>query len=313
MRRLLFLILVFNIFSVFPQQTITPFLKDIVKQFPNVRDIAIAPNGNEIMFSTQSVMGNLSAIMTITKINNQWSDPKIASFSGQFFDLEPFFSHDGLRLYFASTRPLNDSGTAPKDFDIWMVERSNIQSAWSEPKNMGSPINTEHGEFYPSIARNGNFYFTRDNPKLKRKDDIYVSEYINGSLSEPKVLPNTINSEGYEYNAFIAPDESYLIYGCYNREDGLGSGDLYISYNSDGEWTSSKNLGPNINTKKMDYCPFVDTKTNTLFFTSKVDGTRTDFETPLTVNELLLEFKKYDNGSSRLYRITIDKLLSKNQ
>ena len=311
MKRLLFLFLTLNTFFSNSQQTAAPFLEHILKPFDNIRDLAISPNGNEIMFSAQSVMGNVSAIIYASKENNKWSKPQVVSFSGQYFDLEPFFSHDGLKLYFVSSRPIDSSIKTPKDFDIWYSERDDLKSDWSEPKNMGHPINTEHSEFYPSIAKNGNFYFTRDNPELKQKDDIYMSENINGKLNAPKILPNTINSEGYEYNAFIAPDESYLIYGCYNRKGGLGSGDLYISYNTKNGWEKAKNLGQKINSNKMDYCPFVDTKTNTLYFTSKIDNTKTDFEKPLTINELLKEYDRYDNGLSRIYKISIEELITK--
>lgn len=302
-----FLIMV-SITSGFSQQVIEPFVPNIVKQFPNVRDITISPNGDEIMFTAQSVMGNLSAIIYLKKEGNTWSNPKIASFSGKDFDLEPCFSPDGLKLYFVSTRPLTSNNNEPKDFDIWYVERHSLNGDWSEPKNMGSPINTEHGEFYPSIAKNGNLYFTRDDTTIKRKDDIYLSVHHNGVYSEPKALSDSINSEGYEYNAFIAPDESYLIFGCYNRSDGFGSGDLYISYKINSEWGEAKNMGDNINSDKMDYCPFVDSKTNTLYFTSKRDNTKIQFENALKLEELLTELNKYDNGSSRLYRISLEKL-----
>ena len=291
----------------FSQNTVKPFLPEIVSQFPNVRDIAISPNWKDIMFSAQSVMGNVSTIITIRKNENEWSSPKVASFSGQYFDLEPFFSRDGLKLYFVSSRPLDNSSAEAKDFDIWYVERQTVNDNWSEPKNLGSPINTEHDEFYPSISENGNFYFTRDNPELKRKDDIYISEFKNEIYTEPKALLDTINSFGYEYNAFIAPDESYLIYGCYNRKDGFGSGDLYISHKTENGWTQSENLGDQINTPKMDYCPFV--MNNTLYFTSKLDNTRTDFQTSLTIEELIKEFNKYDNGLSRLYQVSIQEIL----
>lgn len=290
-------------FSQSNELEVQPFLKDIVSQFPNVRDIAIAPNGNEIMFTAQSTMGNLSAIVVVKKEENDWGKPQVAPFSGQHFDLEPFFSHDGLRLYFVSTRPLNPTETEPKDFDIWYTERASLHSSWSEAKNMGSPINTEHGEFYPSIAKNGNFYFTRDNPELKRKDDIYVSALENGNYSQPKVLPDTVNSDGYEYNAFIAPNESYLIFGAYAREDGMGSGDLYISFKTQSGWSEAKNLVI-ANSDKMDYCPFVHT--NSLYFTSKLDRTRTKHSTPLDINALLQVFNSYENGLSRLYKIPFD-------
>lgn len=306
MKYYIYFAFLFYTINSFSQQTVSPFLEDLIKQFPNVRDIAISPNGNEIMFSAQSVMGNISAIITTTRKDNSWESPKVASFSGQFFDLEPFFSHDGLKLYFASTRPLNHADIAPKDFDIWFVERETLTSKWGKPKNMGYPINTEYGEFYPSIAKNGNFYFTRDNPKLKRKDDIYMSKYDDGKFSMPVALSNSINTEGYEYNAFIAPDESYIIFGCYNRSDGFGSGDLYISLNDQGNWTSASNLGTVINSNKMDYCPFVDTKTNTLYFTSKIDLTKTNLKLPLTIEALKGELSQYSNGSSRLYKIPFE-------
>jgi hypothetical protein len=61
----------------------------------------------------------------------------------------------------------------------------------------------------------------------------------------------------------------------------------------------------------MDYCPFVDAKTNTLYFTSKLDNTKTTFETPISLNGLLDEFNKYDNGLSRLYQISFDTVLNK--
>jgi hypothetical protein len=174
---------------------------------------------------------------------------------------------------------------------------------------MGSPINTEHGEFYPSVSDNGNLYFTRDNPDLKTKDDIYMSEFRNNTYETPKKLSLSINSEGYEYNAFIAPDESYLIFGSYNRKDGFGSGDLYISFLMEKGWTLAENLGDTINSNKMDYCPFVDTKTNSIYFTSKRDHTTIQQETPLTTDAFLTELHRVDNGSSRLYRISIKDLL----
>ncbi|PQV47378.1 WD40 repeat protein [Jejuia pallidilutea] len=298
------LLLVFCFITAYSQENIKPVLPEIVTQFPNVRDIAISPKGDEVLFTAQNVLGTLSAIVEVKKQGNVWGPPQIASFSGQYFDLEPYFGKDGLTLYFASTRPNKNTSEHSKNFDIWYVTRQNVNGKWTEPINMGSPINTEHGEFYSSIADNGNFYFTRDNPSLKRKDDIYVSELKKGSYTEPKPLPDTINSEGYEYNAFIAPDESYLIFGAYNRNDGLGSGDLYISYKAKSGWSNAQNMGSSINSDKMDYCPFV--KNNVLYFTSKRDHTNTEFDTPLSVTELLEEFNTYENGQSRLYKTNLE-------
>lgn len=59
----------------------------------------------------------------------------------------------------------------------------------------------------------------------------------------------------------------------------------------------------------MGYCPFVDTKTNTLYFTSKRDHTKVQQEKPLTTKEFITELNKTDNGSNRMYQVSIDELL----
>jgi hypothetical protein len=291
---------------------VSPYLDTVVSQFPNVRDITLNSTNDEAIFSAQSVMGDVSVLISAKKIDDQWAAPKVVSFSGRYFDLEPFFSKDGLTLYFVSNRPLDQTSDTIKDFDIWYVERATLSSHWSKPINMGAPINTEMDEFYPSITDSRNLYFTLNDPQLKQKDDIYVSKFINGNYTQPKRLGNGINSDGYEFNAFVSKDESYMIYTCYNREDGYGSGDLYISTKMEnGNWSPSKNMGPNINSDKMDYCPYVDASTKTLYFTSKRNSSKSTSETYTNLKELLKSFNSYENGSSRLYQVSLDGIITR--
>ena len=283
-----------------------PFLPEVFSRFPNVRDIAIYSEGDEIYFSVQSYADEVSVVAFIKKENNKWSVPHIASFSGKYFDIEPFISSDGLKLFYASNRPAENTDDKSKDFDIWYVQRKNKNSDWSSPINVGAPINSDNDEFYPSISNNNNFYFTSDAQTSKGKDDIFLSKWEVDKYTTPVSLSDSINSEGYEFNAYIAPDESYIIFSGYQREDGFGSGDLYISYKvSNSVWTKAKNLGVEINSAKMDYCPFVDIRSNTLYFTSKrssVNDSNIDFS---SIQEILDEINKYDNGLSRIYKTTL--------
>jgi len=229
-----------------------------------------------------------------------WKDAQIASFSGKYTDLEPFLANDGLRLYFASDRPKKQNKSDDLDFDIWYVERESMDAPWSEPVNMGAPINTEHNEFYPSLSSSGNLYFTTDRPGTLGKDDILFSALVDGLYLEPMPLDSAINSAGYEFNAFVAPDESYLIYTAYSRPDGQGSGDLYISYRDvTGKWSPAKNLGADINSPKMDYCPFV--LNGSLYFTSRRSDIQVAGSGFTELDDLLAELNKHDNGQSRLY------------
>ena len=307
MKNLLFLLLlVTSISNSQNKNQITPFLPEIISNFPNVRDLTISKTGNEAYFTVQSYMGDLSTIVLITKENNKWIQPEIVKFSGRFHDTEPFLSPNGLKLYFASNRPIISSETKTKDFDIWYVERNSIETDWSDPINLGAPINTKGNEFYPAITNSGNIYYTSDLKTSKGKDDIFLSTFENGNYTTPISLSNSINSEGYEFNAYVSPNESVLIFTAYNREDGFGSGDLYISTkNENGEWSKAKNLGETINSNKMEYCPFVDFNNNTLYFTSKRNKVQTNFNTKQSLKQFLNEANKYQNGLSRLYKVPI--------
>jgi hypothetical protein len=300
----LFILLTSLVFT--QENSVEPFLPQIFSQFPNVRDIAISSERDEIYFSVQSYAAEVSFVGTSKKENNVWSDPEIVGFSGKYFDIEPFLSSDGLRLYFASNRPVENTDDKVKDFDIWYVERENKNSEWSSPINVAEPINSPANEFYPSIAKNNNLYFTCDERSTKGKDDIFFSQWENGKYSDPISLSDSINSGGYEFNAFVAPDESYILFTAYQREDGFGSGDLYMSIkDSKGIWAKAKNLGSEINSDKMDYCPFVDSKTNTLYFTSKRSIIYDSGKGFSTMQEFLNEMKKYENGLSRIYKTTL--------
>lgn len=113
---LTYALLLFSSFSF--TQTVEPFLERIVSQFPNVRDVAMTQSKEEVVFSAQSFMGDISVLVSIKKVNDEWQQPKIVNFSGRYFDLEPFFSKDGLTLYFVSNRPLNQTSQITKDFDL---------------------------------------------------------------------------------------------------------------------------------------------------------------------------------------------------
>ncbi len=277
--------------------------------FSNVRDFTLSSSGDEAFFSLQSPLGEISVIMCIKKENDTWSEPFIAPFSGKFQDIEPFLSPDNLRLYFASTRPLKSTGDTAKDYDIWYVSRGSIYSEWGSPINLGPTVNSEKNEFYPSLASNGNLYFTSDLSTSKGKDDIFLSIWDGNTYQEPISLSEAINTEGYEFNAFVSSDESFLIFTGYNRPDGLGSGDLYISFNHVNGWQPAVNMGNRVNSDKMDYCPFVDKNSRTLYFTSKRSNLNSDMSYQ-NLNDLLEELNKYENGQSRLYKVKANKLLS---
>ncbi|MDA3893533.1 MAG: hypothetical protein PF517_17860 [Salinivirgaceae bacterium] len=285
-----------------------PFLPEIMAQFPNVRDITILADGSELYFSVQSYKKEYTAIVRLQKSENTWKQPTIASFSGQYTDLEPALSHDGLKLYFSSNRPKKETSKIA-DFDIWYVERKSKDNEWSNAINLGYVINTNKNEFYPSLAANGNIYFTSSYESSKGKEDIFLSEYIDGKFQKPLSLSGSINTDGWEYNAFIAPDELYIIFSSTKHENNVGGGDLYISFkDKDNNWLPAENLGISINSPKLDFCPFVDTKNNMLYFSSQKTIINKAFVLRHDLKELQKVFNTIPNGLCRIYYIPFESI-----
>ena len=280
---------------------------EILSQYQKVRDLTITSDGKEAYFSLQSPLEEVAVIAIIKNKDDSWTEPDIVHFSGKYRDLEPYLSPDGLKLFFVSNRPVQESQIEPKDFDIWYVERASPDKDWGDPVNLGGPVNTENNEFYPAITKSGNLYITSDRPGSKGQDDIFFCQWLGNEYKEPQSLSNAINTESYEFNAYVAPDESFLIFSGYNREDGYGSGDMYISlrgHNQD--WKQAVNLGENINSEYMDYCPFVDLNTMTLYFTSRrsiIDQVN-DIH---SINDFNKVINIYENGNSRLYKVRFNK------
>lgn len=268
----------------------------ISTKYPN-RDIAISADGSEIYYTLQSYKREVSVIMQLTKSNGKWSKPQVAAFSGQHGDLEPAFSPDGKRLYFVSNRSA-DGGTK-KDYDIWYVDKKD--GKWGEAQNIGLPVNTEMNEFYPSVTNKGDLYFTAEYKDNKGKEDIYVSRLVDGKYTKPESISEAVNSETYEFNAFVAPDESYILFTSYGRPDDMGGGDLYISIKDDQDkWSPARRLSNTVNSTALDYCPFVSPDGKYFYFTSNRNNIKQadDYQTIINMMESI------ENGFDNVYRIS---------
>lgn len=202
--------------------------------------------------------------------NGNWSAPAKILIHDSYSYNDPFLTPDNQKLFFISDQPLSRTGPK-KDYDIWFIERQ--AGKWSEPKNAGRNINSNKNEYYISFTKTGKIYFSsniQDNQE-KENYDIYSSELKNGEFQPAIKLSSEVNTVSYEADVFVAPDESYIIFAA-NRPDGLGSGDLHVSFrNQDGAWTPSKSLGPTINTDTDDFCPYVSPDGKYLFYASRGD------------------------------------------
>ncbi|MDW3652784.1 MAG: amidohydrolase family protein [Bacteroidia bacterium] len=229
----------------------------------------ISKDGKEFFFAVDA--GERNEIYHTRWKNAVWT-PAEKLFPDSLYSYnDPLLNHEENRLYFISNRPLPGSKEA-KDIDIWYVERQG--NSWSEAINVGAPINSPLNEYYISFSKEGHMYFASRSPEADAPQyayDIYRAAFDGSHYSKAEKLPAEINTPRYEADPFIAPDESYLIFGS-ARRGGYGQGDLYISFkDKNGNWTQAQNMGDKINTELHELCPIISPDGKYLFFTSNQD------------------------------------------
>jgi Tol biopolymer transport system component len=202
----------------------------------------------------------------------RWIAPQPVAFASGFTDRDFTLSPDGQRIYFGSNRPHTKEGMPREALDIWVSHRLET-GEWGEPKNLGAPINTDRSENYPSQALNGNLYFFSSRGEGMGGCEIYMSAYEGGKYRPVTALSPAVNSPQHDWDAFIAPDERFIVFSSQNRPDTLGKQDLYISFrDSSGGWLPALNMGNPINSNGDEICPSVSLDGKYLFFTSRRRG-----------------------------------------
>ena len=261
---------------------------------------AFSPDGAELYFTLKDVTDSSSTIVVTRRRGERWDPPEVAPFSGRYNDVDPMFSPDGARLYFASYRP-REPGAAPADADLWYVERRG--DGFGDPVHVGAPVSTPRDEFYPSLTRDGTLYYTTWDG-ARRTGDLYRARPGGDSAAggyQVEPLPAPVNTDATEYDAFVAPDERYLIFAS-SRPGGRGDGDLYISFRDGARWTEPANLGERVNTAAREYCPVVSPDGAYLLFTSK----RAPEPERATLDALTARYDAIENGLGNVYWMRSD-------
>lgn len=134
-----------------------------------------------------------------------------------YLDGEHELHPDGERLFLSSNRPGGLGGV-----DIWVSRRTGGE--WSDPINLGAPINSEHWEGQPGFASDypDTMYFVsnRDGPS-----SIYRSTYDGERWSEPEMVIT-----GYVGEPSLVGDGSimYFVHVLVDDEGVYGSNIWYV-------------------------------------------------------------------------------------
>jgi hypothetical protein len=223
------------------------------------------PDGSEFYYAVD--VGIDWVIMVSRQIDGRWSVPEVASFTRSDSGVDLCISPDGQRLFYCSNRS-HSGGAIPEDnMDIWYVDRMD-DGTWSAPVNLAA-VNSDSAEFYPSLTTDGTLYFLSRRPGGYGGGDIYRSRVKDGHYTEPENLGPVINNSGNQGDAFVAPDESYLIFNSRGHDTAPGYGSLYISFRGDDDsWGPPQNLALAMTADRSDFCPMLSPDGRYFFFSS---------------------------------------------
>jgi len=125
--------------------------------------------------------------------DGSWSEPMNLGndVNTGFTETTPFLAADGKTLYFSSNR---EGGKGSND--IWVCKRKDeTWIHWTEPTNIGEPINTDQYDAYYTISAAGDYaYFISSNNSVGKKDIFRLK------LDQPKPIetPPTTAMAGEE-------------------------------------------------------------------------------------------------------------------
>jgi hypothetical protein len=143
-------------------------------------------------------------------------------------------SPDGKKLYTSTIK-----GPSVGGYDIFMSELKG--AAFTEPVNVGAPVNSKSHEACPSFTPDGNtMYFMRCDQMEQNKAGgckiFRIAKKPNGQWEEAVEMPANINT-GNSQSPRIMADSETLIFSSDKRSPNKGGMDLYVSKFRNGNWT----------------------------------------------------------------------------
>ena len=184
---------------------------------------AISADGQMLVFTAclrQDNYGMCDLYVTYRK-GGEWTTPKNLGprINSTSWESQPSLSADGKTLYFVSERKGNHGKR-----DIWKTTLQD-DGEWTEPVNLGAPINLSGREVSPCLHPNGQtLFFASDRCPSLGGFDIYYSNYVDGQWTEPVNLGYPVNKHKDQAALFVTADGKKAYYA-----DGSQRGAAYDS------------------------------------------------------------------------------------
>lgn len=257
-----------------PVPTPVPFAPEMSLRGTSEYGITFSPDAREAYFTRQGGGRRGRPQVFVSRyMENAWSQAEPAPFSTGWEE-SPFLTPDGRRLLYSSRRDVPGWGPVRGNSNLWIVERTEADGAWGEPRPLPGDVNKPRvddedaparGESGPVLLPSGELlYWTTESSEWAA--DLYVADQVDGRFVNPR--PLLLNSSGAESSPAISPDGRTLVFQAYRELDAIGEQDLYLSERSDFGWSTPRLLPEPINSPANDGYPSFSPDGRHFFFAS---------------------------------------------
>lgn len=287
------------------------FAPGVISGPANDAAATFTPDGKTVYFFRSN--GEDYDILVSHLDGTRWSAPKIASFSGQWRDLEPAMAPDGSYLVFASSRPIDGSNQQidghwggkvypHKGGHLWRVGRTKF--GWSKPKLLPDAVNHWDSTFSPAIASDGSLYFMAATGKGGRFQ-LYCSHFKDGKYQPAQLLSISADEWG-GVDPAIAPDQSFIVFASSHPPTPTRSSDAFIAFrDGNGQWGKPIDLRPLINNQDGINELRLGPDGHTLYFTSGHVVAPVYPKTLAASERGLQEMRGWNTGKNNVWKVDL--------
>lgn len=286
------------------------FAPGVISGPANEASPVFTPDGNTVYFTRSNSSDNV--LLVSHRSGDGWSEPEIAPFSGQWRDLEAAMAPDGSYMIFASSRPVPENSKQPDGFwggtihvgrggNLWRVDRT--PAGWSTPTHLPDTVNRNGSTFGPSVAANGDLYFTDVYGDSKRSH-LFHAEYQNGSYGPPQPMPFT-DDRWSDVDETVAADGSFMVFSSTRPPTPPQQLDLFIVFRKDGKWGEPVHLPDAINHQGGIIEARLGPDGHTLYFTSGYEEPVTYPKDAASAAKSLKDMDTWNNGSNNIWQVDL--------
>ncbi|MFN6944255.1 MAG: OmpA family protein [Cytophagaceae bacterium] len=149
----------------------------------------ISPDGRILFFvMARDYLSNKDIYMCSRTVGGNWSKPRKLPFNTEYDEDAPFMHPDGKTLYFSSKGHTSMGG-----YDVFKTTMQ-ANGTWSEPENLGYPINTAGEDVYFVLSADGKIgFYASDREGGFGRHDIYsIRMPVSGRTPELALLKGSV-------------------------------------------------------------------------------------------------------------------------